>query len=305
MMVRAAGADADLQRRAAADGWQLLPGAAVDVPAGQAGDGRRRRGALNTGFVQNSRGLRGYRTMDHVRSLSVPSEVRHAADCCRFHGRCPDTGRREAHLRVVGDSLNGIHRFAQAHRRDRLDPRAARGRRCLRGRCRSASHRPPGGVRRQLRTGQPAPDQRAVRLPPQRRARARDRRAHSQQRDRHRLLPGDASGEACSRNAATTSNSCPRARSCRRSSSGRCGRPSDSKGVGVVVIPGDVALETIDATPPAVWFPRLPSWCRRRADLDRLADMLNAASRVTLMCGAGCAGAHDEVVELAKRLQVA
>jgi len=36
--------------------------------------------------------------------------------------------------------------------------------------------------------------------------------------------------------------------------------------------------------------------------VQRLAAMLNAGSRVTLLCGSGCAGAHDEVVQLADRL---
>jgi len=38
-------------------------------------------------------------------------------------------------------------------------------------------------------------------------------------------------------------------------------------------------------------------------DIACLAGMLHSASKITLMCGAGCAGAHDEVVELAKRLK--
>jgi pyruvate dehydrogenase (quinone) len=38
-------------------------------------------------------------------------------------------------------------------------------------------------------------------------------------------------------------------------------------------------------------------------DIDRLANFLNGASRVTLFCGAGCAGAHDEVVEFARKLK--
>src|SRR5208283_4124720 len=46
-----------------------------------------------------------------------------------------------------------------------------------------------------LRSGQPASDQWPVRLPAQRRPRARHRRAHPEQRDRHRLFPGDSSGK--------------------------------------------------------------------------------------------------------------
>jgi pyruvate dehydrogenase (quinone) len=76
-----------------------------------------------------------------------------------------------------------------------------------------------------------------------------------------------------------------------------------SRGVGVVVIPGDVALESIDATPPAVMVPPAPVVIPQGVDLDRLAELLNRGSRVTLLCGAGCAGAHDEVIALAKTLQ--
>ncbi|HEV3257316.1 MAG TPA: thiamine pyrophosphate-dependent enzyme, partial [Gemmataceae bacterium] len=39
------------------------------------------------------------------------------------------------------------------------------------------------------------------------------------------------------------------------------------------------------------------------ADLARLADLLNKGRKVTLFCGSGCAGAHDEVVALAEKLK--
>src|SRR6266403_466464 len=38
-------------------------------------------------------------------------------------------------------------------------------------------------------------------------------------------------------------------------------------------------------------------------ELHRLAGLLKGGSRVTLFCGAGCAGAHDEVVDLARKLK--
>jgi pyruvate dehydrogenase (quinone) len=71
------------------------------------------------------------------------------------------------------------------------------------------------------------------------------------------------------------------------------------RGVAVVVLPGDVALAAAPggaapfhaAAPPRV----LPA----DADLARLARLLDASERVTLLCGAGCAGAHDDVVALA------
>ena len=49
---------------------------------------------------------------------------------------------------------------------------------------------------------------------------------------------------------------------------------------------------------------RCRSWCRRaRDEFEKLAALLNGGERVTLFCGAGCAGAHDEVVELARRAE--
>ena len=76
------------------------------------------------------------------------------------------------------------------------------------------------------------------------------------------------------------------------------------RGVAVVVIPGDVALSPTIAEVAPWLVPSTPPVLRPADDeISRLAGMLHAASRVTLMCGAGCAGAHDEVVELAKRLK--
>jgi pyruvate dehydrogenase (quinone) len=75
------------------------------------------------------------------------------------------------------------------------------------------------------------------------------------------------------------------------------------RGVAVVVLPGDVALTEIDAEVPEWMVPVAPVIRPDSAELKHLADFLNAAPRVTLFCGAGCAGAHDEVVELARKLK--
>src|SRR4029077_12719545 len=74
------------------------------------------------------------------------------------------------------------------------------------------------------------------------------------------------------------------------------------RGVAVVVIPGDVALRTTSAKVPKWLLPTTPMVRPSDHDIKRLASLLNDASRVTLFCGAGCAGAHTEVIELAKRL---
>src|SRR5471030_20468 len=78
------------------------------------------------------------------------------------------------------------------------------------------------------------------------------------------------------------------------------------RGVSVVVIPGDVALQqAVDAPRPSAagLLPPQPIVTPAEADLDRLAGMLNEQGRVTMLCGSGCAGAHDEVVALAERLK--
>ena len=72
------------------------------------------------------------------------------------------------------------------------------------------------------------------------------------------------------------------------------------RGVAVMVLPGDVALAQAPAGSaasfPAIQPARvLPA----EADLQRLASLLESSERVTLLCGAGCAGAHDQVVALA------
>ena len=75
------------------------------------------------------------------------------------------------------------------------------------------------------------------------------------------------------------------------------------KGVAVIVMPGDVALKPIEAKVPEWLIPTRPEIKPSYSDLERLAALLNADARVTLLCGAGCAGAHGEVVELACKLK--
>jgi pyruvate dehydrogenase (quinone) len=75
------------------------------------------------------------------------------------------------------------------------------------------------------------------------------------------------------------------------------------RGVAVVVIPGDVALKPTNAKPSPWIVPTPPVVRPSDADLDRLAKLLDAGERITLLCGAGCAGAHDQVVALAGKLK--
>jgi pyruvate dehydrogenase (quinone) len=75
------------------------------------------------------------------------------------------------------------------------------------------------------------------------------------------------------------------------------------RGVAVVVIPGDVALMKIDADVPQWLIPKAPIVRPSQPEIEQLAGVLNDAARVTLFGGAGCAGAHAEVIELARKLK--
>jgi pyruvate dehydrogenase (quinone) len=75
------------------------------------------------------------------------------------------------------------------------------------------------------------------------------------------------------------------------------------QGVAVVVIPGDVALKELATPVPAWLIPSAPIVRPVEDEVRALAGLLNGGQRVTLFCGAGCAGAHDEVVALARKLK--
>jgi pyruvate dehydrogenase (quinone) len=75
------------------------------------------------------------------------------------------------------------------------------------------------------------------------------------------------------------------------------------KGVAVVVIPGDVALKPLAKPVPTWLLPSVPIIRPGDDILRALSELLNRGERVTLLCGAGCGGAHDEVVELARKLK--
>jgi pyruvate dehydrogenase (quinone) len=75
------------------------------------------------------------------------------------------------------------------------------------------------------------------------------------------------------------------------------------RGVAVVVVPGEVFLA--DA-PTAEVTPIRTAYAVVRPDDQSLADaagVLNAARRVTILAGAGCAGAHDQLIALAGALK--
>ena len=75
------------------------------------------------------------------------------------------------------------------------------------------------------------------------------------------------------------------------------------RGVAVVVIPGDVAMRPTSAPDPVWLVPQRPILRPDDREIDQLASLLNGSESVTLLCGAGCAEAHDEVVQLAQKLR--
>jgi pyruvate dehydrogenase (quinone) len=79
-----------------------------------------------------------------------------------------------------------------------------------------------------------------------------------------------------------------------------------NRGVSVVVIPGDVALQPAAAAAdpqPANLLPARPAVPAANEALGQLAALLNGDSRVTMLCGSGCQGAHDQIVALAECLK--
>ncbi len=76
------------------------------------------------------------------------------------------------------------------------------------------------------------------------------------------------------------------------------------RGVSVIVLPGDIAQEKMHdvhfAHPVETTCPLIRP-CD--SNLERLADLLNSNKRVTILAGAGCAGAHDELMKLAEAVK--
>src|ERR1700681_99798 len=76
------------------------------------------------------------------------------------------------------------------------------------------------------------------------------------------------------------------------------------RGVSVIALPGDVALRDAVQEHPRLKFPPpAPSVCPSDLEIDTLAKILNDPKKITILAGAGCAGAHTELVAVAGRLK--
>ena len=89
----------------------------------------------------------------------------------------------------------------------------------------------------------------------------------------------------------------------RRKTVAACQAALTKRGVAVLVVPADVANAAAHDEPPYTVHARRPLIRPSDADLDEIAAILNRSDAITIYAGAGCAGAHDEVVATAARLK--
>ena len=76
------------------------------------------------------------------------------------------------------------------------------------------------------------------------------------------------------------------------------------RGVAIVVLPGDVALQEAASGRPFIPFEQHKAIVRpSKEEIARLAEVLNSAQKVTILGGAGCAGAHSELIQVAGLLK--
>src|SRR3954452_16548227 len=89
----------------------------------------------------------------------------------------------------------------------------------------------------------------------------------------------------------------------RRKTVAACQAALTKRGVAVLVVPADVANAASHEEPPYAVHTRRPLVRPSDEDLDAIAAILNKSEAITIYAGAGCAGAHDEVVATAARLK--
>ena len=77
------------------------------------------------------------------------------------------------------------------------------------------------------------------------------------------------------------------------------GEALGKRGVAMLVMPGDMQGQEVEAPTATRWLKPAPALVRPRdAELAQLVALLNGVEKVTVLAGAGCAGAHAEVIAL-------
>src|SRR4051794_1546311 len=91
----------------------------------------------------------------------------------------------------------------------------------------------------------------------------------------------------------------------RRKTVAACQAALTRRGVAVLVVPVDIANAAAHDEPPYTVHARQPLVRPSDADLEEIAAILNKSKskKITIYAGAGCDGAHDEVVATAARLK--
>jgi len=75
------------------------------------------------------------------------------------------------------------------------------------------------------------------------------------------------------------------------------------RGVAVIALPGDVALrDAVEERPRLHFHEPKPTVCPSEEEIKILAEVLNRSKKTTIFSGAGCAGAHAELIQVAGKL---
>src|SRR6201994_1345511 len=82
-----------------------------------------------------------------------------------------------------------------------------------------------------------------------------------------------------------------------------CQAALTKRGVAVLIVPADISNAAAHEERPYSVHARPPIVRPSDADLDEIAAILNRSDAITIYAGAGCAGAHGEVVATAERLK--
>jgi pyruvate dehydrogenase (quinone) len=75
------------------------------------------------------------------------------------------------------------------------------------------------------------------------------------------------------------------------------------RGVSVIVLPGDIGLKDAAQGPRIKFHEPKSTVCPSDEELSKLAELLNRSEKITILGGAGCAGAHAELIQVAGKLQ--
>jgi pyruvate dehydrogenase (quinone) len=89
----------------------------------------------------------------------------------------------------------------------------------------------------------------------------------------------------------------------RRKTVAACQAALAKRGVAVLIVPVDISHADVRDDLPYAVHHSLPVVRPSDADLDRVAEILNAGDRIAIYGGSGCRGAHAEILAVADRLK--